>query len=201
MLNLDSEEDGSIFIGCAGGVDTIGIFDLKFSPAGAKITPYRLSVTGLKGGHSGLEIHKGHANAIKLLARSLKELENNKISFTIAHINGGTKRNAIPCAAEATICIQEKQKDKARQILTEFEGKLHQEYGISDPEVKLILKKSGKKVNEVINAPLGAFDGASMAAINSELFLIHIYNGKIGGCFYETGDAFVHFNGAVWKPE
>ncbi len=140
LLNLDSEEDGTFYIGCAGGIDTSGIFQVEFkeSPSGKQAV--ELMITGLKGGHSGSEINTGRANAIKLLARSLRELDG--INFDLASISGGSKRNAIPREAEAVLLINISNFNKVESIIKEFEQKLNVEYKASDGGVKIEFKKS-----------------------------------------------------------
>ena len=95
LFNIDSEEEGVFYIGCAGGVTTIGniIVAEENVPAGHK--SYELQVTGLKGGHSGSEIHEERGNAVSIAARILKDI-NSKTSVQIHKINGGGKHNAIP---------------------------------------------------------------------------------------------------------
>jgi dipeptidase D len=101
MLNLDSEEDDTLYIGCAGGCDS----NLSWTLDAAALLPgaeiCRVSVTGLRGGHSGVEIHEGRANAIKLLARMLRRAPAG--SLQLLEIFGGSKRNAIPREAVALV--------------------------------------------------------------------------------------------------
>jgi len=102
LLNLDSEEDGVIFVGCAGGEDTI--IDLPVSwTAPAAGEGFRLEVTGLKGGHSGLNIIGNRGNALKLTARILDAAAEKGLAFEIASVAGGSKHNAIPREAEAVL--------------------------------------------------------------------------------------------------
>ncbi|MGB5894275.1 MAG: M20/M25/M40 family metallo-hydrolase, partial [Ignavibacteriaceae bacterium] len=93
LLNMDSEEDGAFYVGCAGGVDTVATFEIKTEKKNPSTQIYELLVTGLKGGHSGLDIQEGRGNAIKILGRALKQL---KIDYKLAAIEGGSLRNAIP---------------------------------------------------------------------------------------------------------
>ena len=72
MLNMDSEEDGAFYVGCAGGIDTVATLKIESEPVPKNTSAYELHVTGLKGGHSGLDIQTGRGNAIKILARALK---------------------------------------------------------------------------------------------------------------------------------
>jgi dipeptidase D len=92
LLNCDSEEDGAFYVGCSGGQDTVGIYDIEWKELKKDLVPYELTITGLKGGHSGLDIANGRANAIKLLARLMLQLTD--VDYRIAEINGGSKRNA-----------------------------------------------------------------------------------------------------------
>ena len=95
LLNLDSEEDGALYIGCSGGQNTFVKF--KFTPGAfsANTLAVEIKILGLKGGHSGLDIHTGRGNAIKLMVRLLHEL-NYKFGIQLVSINGGSKHNAIP---------------------------------------------------------------------------------------------------------
>ncbi len=101
MLNLDSEEDDAIYIGCAGGTDTTLIWTLPTSSPPTDADVCRISVTGLKGGHSGCDIHLNRGSAISLLVRTVTGFDESKLQ--LAAISGGSKRNAIPREAAATI--------------------------------------------------------------------------------------------------
>jgi dipeptidase D len=103
LLNLDSEEDGVIFVGCAGGEDTLIDLRPSFRSASFRGSALRLSVTGLRGGHSGLNIVENRGNALKLVARLLSALIEDGVPFDLASISGGSKHNAIPREAEAII--------------------------------------------------------------------------------------------------
>ncbi len=126
LLNLDSEEDGTFYVGCAGGVDTVGTFEIVYSDEQAEnLKPYKIEITGLQGGHSGLDIHRGRANAIKLLAYLLNRLD---VDFKLAEIGGGSLRNAIPREAYAVILLNENEAEKVRQIAADFEANAKSEY-------------------------------------------------------------------------
>ncbi len=130
LLNMDSEEDGVFYVGCAGGQDTIGYFNIEFEEANGSFKPYELMVTGLKGGHSGLDIHQGRANAIKLLARLLDKLK--IVDYQIAEISGGSLRNAIPREAEVTILIDPKNESQVKDLSDEFVKEALLEYQKND---------------------------------------------------------------------
>jgi dipeptidase D len=102
LLNLDSEEDGTIFVGCAGGEDTIIDLAVSWTAPTAR-EGIRLEVSGLKGGHSGLNIVENRGNALKLAARILDAAVEAGVALELASISGGSKHNAIPREAEATL--------------------------------------------------------------------------------------------------
>ncbi len=105
LLNLDSEDEGEIFIGCAGGIDTIAIFNYSEEPVPAGHLALKLSVTGLTGGHSGDDIHKGLGNANKILARFLWQALA-KYGISLAEFDGGNLRNAIAREARAVMILR-----------------------------------------------------------------------------------------------
>jgi dipeptidase D len=116
LLNLDSEEDGVIFVGCAGGEDTLIDLRPSFRSASFRGPALRLSVTGLRGGHSGLNIVENRGNALKLVARLLSALIEDGVPFDLASISGGSKHNAIPREAEAIIVPEPSAKGKIDKI-------------------------------------------------------------------------------------
>jgi len=143
LLNCDSEEDGAFYVGCSGGQDTVGIYDIKWKEIKKDLTPYELTVTGLKGGHSGLDIANGRANAIKLLARLLLKLTD--VDYRIVEINGGSKRNAIPREAEVTLLINDSDSEKIQKVADEFVKEALLEYKVNDGGLNVELnKKDGK---------------------------------------------------------
>ncbi len=139
MLNLDTEEEGAVYIGCAGGMDSVAVKAMRRVAPGASKSAYRVKVTGLKGGHSGLDIHTGRGNAIKLLARLLRKLvASHKIE--IAALDGGSKRNAIPREAFATIYFDKASEAAIKGELEKLQSDLRAELGIADPGVVLQLE-------------------------------------------------------------
>lgn len=99
LINLDSEEDDAIYMGCAGGVDTTLRWTLPLDAVGGDTAAFELTVRGLRGGHSGGDIHENRGNANKILARTLAAVE----GVRLAEIHGGSKRNAIPREAGAVV--------------------------------------------------------------------------------------------------
>lgn len=120
MLNLDSEEDGALYVGCSGGIDTEGHLSLKRENAPAGSAAIELMISGLKGGHSGLDIHTGRGNAIKFLTRILFEL-GKKHDIRLSSISGGSKRNAIPREAECVITVPAGEADAVLASAAEFQ--------------------------------------------------------------------------------
>ena len=103
LLNLDSEEEGELYVGCAGGRDTQGSWRAAFEAAPKGASPWTIKIGGLRGGHSGLEIDKNRGNAIKILNRLLLVAAGH--GARVSSMRGGNKRNAIPRDAEAVVCV------------------------------------------------------------------------------------------------
>jgi dipeptidase D len=140
---MDSEEDGAFYIGCSGGVDTIGELKLSSEKIPADSESYEIMVTGLKGGHSGLDIIQGRGNAIKILGRALKKLE--EFNFTLSFISGGSLRNAIPREADAIISIPKESLNDAQKIIKDFEAEIKNEFKTVDSGVLLIFQPAKTK--------------------------------------------------------
>jgi len=140
LLNLDSEEEGAFTIGCAGGADTEISLPLKRTrPASGEL--YRLKISGLRGGHSGLDINQGRANAIKLLARMVWQALK-KFSFKLARMEGGNKRNAIPREAWADLLLEPKQIQGLSAFFQKAFEKIQFEYKAVEKEAKFSFEKS-----------------------------------------------------------
>jgi dipeptidase D len=140
LLNLDSEEEGVVFVGCAGGNDTIGTLSVHTEKVDF-LNTYLISVSGLRGGHSGIEIHKGRGNAIKTLARVLDELI--RIDGVRIHkIIGGDKRNAIPRDSEAIVHLPGKKVGSAQKLVAQVERQLALELKSTDPGLKVHISDS-----------------------------------------------------------
>ena len=107
LINLDSEDEGEIFIGCAGGIDTIATFKFKTRPVPFKSIAFKIELKGLRGGHSGDDIHKGYGNSNKILNRFLWNATN-LFSIRLSKFEGGNLRNAIPREAYAIVTVKEK---------------------------------------------------------------------------------------------
>ena len=158
LMNLDSEEEGALYVGCSGGRDTLGTWALAFDAAPKGMVAGHITVTGLKGGHSGLEIHTGRGNAIKILNRALLVLD--AYGARLASIEGGNKRNAIPREAEAIVYLPQKAWAEAEKAVTAFNGTAKAEVASVDPDLKVLIAphkgKKGKVVKKAVQAKLYA---------------------------------------------
>jgi dipeptidase D len=137
MLNLDTEEDNELTIGCAGGIDVTGTGSYKVEKVQENSSSFLLTLKGLTGGHSGIDIHKGRANANKLMNRLLWDLNKN-IGIQISSIDGGSLRNAIPRESKATFVIASEKVNELNNALTQFEATLKAEYLFTDPNLELV---------------------------------------------------------------
>jgi len=113
LLNLDSEDEGEMFIGCAGGVDTVAVFDYFSTDIPKGAVSFEMQVSGLKGGHSGDEIHKGLGNSVKIAARFLHDISK-KFPVYLSYIDAGNKRNAIPREALVKFAVDSKNVGKLK---------------------------------------------------------------------------------------
>ena len=128
LLNCDSEEEGKLFVGCAGGADlNISFQYKKGSPLIDGDVAVRLFLSGLKGGHSGVDIHIGRANANKLMFRFLKEVVRD-YGVRLATVNGGSLRNAIPREAEAIITLPKENVESLWEIVADYQELYRAEY-------------------------------------------------------------------------
>lgn len=139
LLNLDSEEEGELIVGCCGATRA----ECKFMYSKVSVpkgdAAYKISVQNLKGGHSGLDIHLQRANAIKCLSHFLKTLVRD-FEARVASIEGGTVCNAIPNEASAIITIPAEGEDDLYEVAQEFQEIFENEYKVSDPEFELIVE-------------------------------------------------------------
>lgn len=141
LINMDSEDEGELYVGCAGGTNANVRFTYKDEPVPANYVAYRISVTGLKGGHSGLDINLGRANANKLMFRFLKYAVAN-VGLRLASIDGGSLRNAIPREAFAVVVVPEKATDELKEAIEDFFKIYKHEYGKVEPDLKFSAEKT-----------------------------------------------------------
>ena len=137
LLNLDSEDEGELYIGCAGGIDTVGEFKYTEEDVPEGTVAYKVSVKGLKGGHSGLDIHLGRGNANKIMNVLLMKAAD-KYGARIADINGGSLRNAIPRESFVTVVVPEGEKENFEAYIKEFEEIAKDEFEEADPGLSIV---------------------------------------------------------------
>ncbi|MDE6525953.1 MAG: aminoacyl-histidine dipeptidase, partial [Muribaculaceae bacterium] len=143
LLNLDSEDDAEIFVGCAGGVDTTCLFSYKRSFAPTDFHYFKIEIGGLLGGHSGGDIHQGRANANKLLARFLYQLSLEH-EVSLCEIDGGNLRNAIPRAAHAIFGVDTSRKEQVRVAFNKFVADVEGEYAGLETGMKFELSTTDR---------------------------------------------------------
>jgi dipeptidase D len=145
LLNLDSEEEGQIYVGCAGGKNTLGTWRLHFDQAPKGLAAAQVKVTGLKGGHSGLEIDKGRGNAIKIMNRTLRALS--PLGARLSAIEGGNKHNAIPRECEAVVLVPLQKLEQAKSIVQDVFAAIKVEFATVEPDllISFIALNSKKK--------------------------------------------------------
>ncbi len=140
LINMDSEEEGSLYIGCAGGVNTQANFKLKQEKTPRNYSAFELKVEGLKGGHSGLEIHSGLGNAIKILTRVLWMYGKDK-TVRVASVNGGNKHNAIPREAYAVVLVPKADEKHFKKYVGKYNETVKAEYVSVEPDMIVHLEK------------------------------------------------------------
>jgi dipeptidase D len=148
LINLDSEDEGELYIGCAGGIDTNAVFKYKEEKTPAGHVAYKVEVKGLKGGHSGLDINLGRGNANKILNRILWDANRN-LGLLLASIEGGSLRNAIPREASAIITVPEANAAKFEKLVKTTEEIVIKELGTIDPGVSITAKKTDAPANVI----------------------------------------------------
>ncbi|MBW7888200.1 MAG: aminoacyl-histidine dipeptidase [Bacteroidetes bacterium] len=154
LMNLDSEEEGSLYVGCSGGRNTHGTWTVTAENASKNSSAIKIIVKGLKGGHSGLEIDKGRGNSIKILNRVLLALE--KVNARLSHIEGGNKSNAIPREAEAIVFAAKKDVSKAKKIVEQWNQLIKAELSSVEPDLQIVTEDIVVKKAKVLKKPLQA---------------------------------------------
>lgn len=144
LINTDSEEEGEIYMGCAGGIDAVTDLPVSREPQAAGNTQVKLTLKGLRGGHSGANIHMGLGNANKLLARVLITLAKT-VDFQLVDFNGGTLRNAIPREAFATLSFTPSQRADFEKAVHDAQQLLKHEAGPKDENVVLLTEEQNSE--------------------------------------------------------
>ncbi|MCL1816643.1 MAG: beta-Ala-His dipeptidase, partial [Clostridiales bacterium] len=162
LINLDSEEEGILTVSCAGGCTAKTNLPVLWEAANPHLAYFTISVNGLKGGHSGMEINAGKANANKLLARLLANI-NDKLKITLCAIEGGSKHNAIPRTAGAIIGVEKQDEFLLRECVKNMKKTFQEENKVADPDVCVQLLTAG------------SVPAQSMSAESSRKILQYLY--------------------------
>lgn len=165
LLNLDTEDDDELTVGCAGGIDVTatGSYEPEEVPAG--YAAFKLTVKGLTGGHSGMDIHIGRGNANKLLARLLYELTK-RLDVRLASFEGGSLRNAIPREASAVVATRQLNEAQLQTAIEEWKATFVQEHKTTDPNFELLLEPAEEVTSLTSEAFQKQFVGGLYAAPN-----------------------------------
>jgi dipeptidase D len=194
LINLDSEDEGELYIGCAGGIDTSAVFKYETINVVGATQGYDIVVKGLKGGHSGLDIHLGRGNANKLLNRILWQA-NRDYKLQIANISGGSLRNAIPRESMAKVILPLENADKFEKFAEELSLKIKYELKNVEPDLEIITKGSavpseiidpevtGRLLNALYACPNGVIrvtdDMPDVVETSTNLAIVNSSEGKI----------------------
>ena len=142
LLNLDSEDEGELFIGCAGGIDTVIEIEYETEETGEGFSFYQLTVNGLRGGHSGDDINKGLGNAVKIMNRILWEATQ-QCEARLTSFNGGNLRNAIAREAFAYVAIPNQKKADFEKLVDDLSVKIKAEYNITEQALNIHCAPTG----------------------------------------------------------
>ena len=143
LINTDSEQEGEVFMGCAGGGDALVCFTPELQALAKKDMAATVMISGLEGGHSGCDIDSGRANANQLLARLLATLQEAELEFFISDLKGGTLRNAIPREAQVTLVLSASQWPKIQTVVAQYRQVIKRELALVETElaIELVIKE------------------------------------------------------------
>jgi dipeptidase D len=150
LINLDSDEEGKLLVSSAGGANAKHILPIEWEEAADSYSGYSVKISGLKGGHSGIDINKGRGNANKILGRILYDLSKH-FDIYLKDINGGMKSSAIPREAEAVIFVKHMEIELLTEEIHKWGIIIKNELKTSDPEVCIEISKSGFNINKVLS--------------------------------------------------
>ncbi len=136
LINIDSEEEGTLLVSCAGGCTAKTTIPAVLEATDAKLVPYLIKIRGLKGGHSGMEIDKERGNSNKLMGRILMSILS-EVDFRLSSLNGGSKHNAIPRESDAVILVRADDKTLVEKKISECEKMFKTELRTADPDVRV----------------------------------------------------------------
>jgi dipeptidase D len=141
LLNLDSEDEGELYVGCAGGTNANATFSYTEEPIGQNVAAFKIAITGLKGGHSGLEIILQRGNSNKLMNRFLQNAVAN-LGLRLTSIEGGSLRNAIPRESFAVVTVPASTADELKQSVAAYEKMYRSELSATEPDLKFAISET-----------------------------------------------------------
>lgn len=150
LINIDSEEEGKLLVSCSGGVRATASLKIVWDAMQEGATAVAVRVRGLKGGHSGMEIHKQRGNSNKIMGRFLSDL-NTVVGYNLAALNGGAKSNAIPREADATLIVNAEQVQAIKEKAQEWNAILKNEFKVADPDVSLEVEEISNNYNKMFS--------------------------------------------------
>jgi dipeptidase D len=139
LINLDSEDEGQLFIGCAGGKDTVATMPIETEPVPGNHIAFKVSITGLKGGHSGDDINKGLGNAVKLMNRFLWNAQDT-FEIALADLNAGNLRNALAREAIAIFTVHRDNEKSLLEYAARYANDIKSELHITEPELAFAIE-------------------------------------------------------------
>ena len=157
FLNLDNEEENTLCIGCAGGVNSVARRKIARRPTPSG-DAWRVKVSGLAGGHSGVDIHRGRGNALRILGRTLLAVMD-RVKPAVADVNGGSKRNAIPREASAVVVVDSAQAAALKSTVAEYEAAARSDLGSFDPGLRISVEPAERPAQVIAGADAAAIAG------------------------------------------
>lgn len=162
LLNLDTEDDEEISIGCAGGIDTNTTYAYQEIDTPSNVTTFQVELKGLQGGHSGMDIHRGLGNANKLMNRCLKE---SPVQIFLHSVDGGSLRNAIPRESVAVVSVASSNQETFIQHIKETEALFKAEFSPIEPNLVIELSET--------SSPEKAMEAAELERILNTIYAVH----------------------------
>lgn len=147
LLNLDTEEDDEIGVGCAGGMDVTATKKYAETDAPINAEAFLISVKGLQGGHSGMDIHKGLGNANKLMNRILFAVNH---QIHLSELQGGSLRNAIPRESKAVVLVEKNSVESFISMTEKIKNEIAEEYKLLEPQLSIQIEKTEKAISKVM---------------------------------------------------
>lgn len=197
LLNLDSEDEGEVYVGCAGGCSTNVEFVMETEPVTQRVLSLKVAISGLQGGHSGTDIHLGRGNANKIMARFIKAAQD-ECSLRLATFDGGNLRNAIAREAYITAVVPFSERENVRILMNDFAADIEDELKISDPGFHMSMETTdeiyevftaqlqNRFVNSLLACPHGVIgmshDIPDLVETSTNLASVKISNGVICVC-------------------